>query len=98
MYGVQPPALGGAINKQGQVAYKPNPVKHFNNWNMCFSCGWDIPIWHNRKTYPAECCKQGNCDEVDCHNARVYKDAGHVVSMGCTGKTQLPNNPHPGQA
>ena len=52
-FGTQPPAPGGATSYQGQE-YKPNPVKRFNNWNMCFSCGWDVPAWHTSKTCPTE--------------------------------------------
>ena len=76
----------------------PNPVKHFNNWNMCFSCGFDIPAWHTSKTCPQECRQAGHQTNCDQNNYASFKAQGHAVKMTGSGKTQLPTNPHPGWA
>ena len=28
----------------------PNPNKQYNNWNMFYLCGYDVPIWHTGAT------------------------------------------------
>ena len=73
-----------------------NYVKYFNNWNVCFSCGFDVPNWHTSKT--CQWRKEGHCEEVDRSNAKAYKAAGHNVTMKGSHKTQLPVNPGPHQA
>jgi hypothetical protein len=45
--GIPPPA---ANLQQHQVQHNPafsNVTKCFNNWNMHYTCGWDVPSWHN---------------------------------------------------
>ena len=73
-----------------------NYFKHFNNWNVCFSCGWDVPAWHTSKT--CQWRKQGHREEVDRTNAQAYKDAGHDVCMKASHKKHLPVNPTQWQA
>ena len=88
----------GARSLQCRSNNPPNPIKRFNNWNMCFSCGFDVPIWHTSKTCSPQCHRQGHPKEVDCKNAQAYKDAGRDVCMAKKMKTQLPINPGPHQA
>ena len=48
-----PPPYGGTIptaNITGRSTSPPNPNKKYNNWNMSFSCGYDIPSWHTSAT------------------------------------------------
>ena len=52
----------------GNHANPGNPVKHFNTWHYCYSCGGDVPAWHSSKTCPAECRKsyhQIGCDRAN---------------------------------
>jgi hypothetical protein len=95
--GIPPPAYGNTNNNSHQGLYS-NTVKHFNNWNMCFSCGWDVPIWHNSATCPSNCRKNGHQEQVDCNNAEAYIKAGHYVSTKAKHKNTLPTNPGPHQA
>jgi hypothetical protein len=73
-----------------------NTTKFYNNWNMCFSCGWDVPSWHTGQT----CNMPGTYHQVGCtcENAQAYMTAGHRVSKKGTHKTVLPVNPGPNQA
>ena len=102
-YAPVPPPLGGYIppppgqtSQQGAKEPYSNTTKHFNNWNMCVSCGWDVPSWHTSKTcdnrYP-----QHN-EAVDRSNAEQYAAAGWKVSKKNKHKVQLPINPRPEQA
>ena len=99
-FGAQPPAAGGVPRAAGTATNLnvQNPVKWYNNWNMCFSCGFDIPIWHTSKTCPAECRSTGHQELCDRQNYQQYKAAGHNVRMAKIGKTQLPTNARPDQA
>ena len=72
------------------------PFKRFNNWNVCSSCGWDVPIWHTNKTCPQECRKQGHMENCDRGNAAGMLAAGQNISQKAMHKTQLPQNPRPG--
>ena len=87
--GIPAPAAGPY-----RVRGQRNPIKRFNNWNVCFSCGLDVPAWHNSQTCMWK--KPGHRDEVTRANAQAYKDAGHDVCMTKSHKTQLPTNPQPG--
>jgi len=95
--GIPPPAYGNTNNNSTQGLYS-NTVKHFNNWNMCFSCGWDVPIWHTSATCPTNCRKNGHQEQVDRNNAEAYINAGHNVCKKGKHKNTLPTNPGPQQA
>jgi hypothetical protein len=73
-----------------------NTTKYFNNWNMCYSCGWDVPHWHTSQS-----CNNrapGHQDGCTRKNAQAYMTAGHRVSKKAMHKTSLPPNPKPQQA
>ncbi len=36
-------------------SHQPTPYKRYDNWNYCWSCGHDVPEWHNSKTCN-NCC------------------------------------------
>eukprot|EP00956_Cyclotella_meneghiniana_P021065 scaffold37874_cov42-Cyclotella_meneghiniana.AAC.9 len=63
---------------------------------MCYSCGWDVPHWHNSQTCPYHV----DGHQVGCtrENAQAYMNAGHQVSRKAMHKTTLPQNPGPNQA
>ena len=77
---------------------KPNPIKYYNNWNMCCNCGYDIPIWHTSQTcpYKHECLYHN--DGINRNNAKQYEAMGWKVSTKGIHKTQLPTNPQQNQA
>ena len=83
MFALHPPAapynLGGVPPPaQDAQEYVPNPYKRFNNWNMCFSCGFDIPHSHISATCPF---KEEIGHQVGCtrENSEAYKMAGYFV-------------------
>ena len=86
-----PPATPG-----GPRPNPPNPKKYYNNWNYCYSCGYDIPSWHTSQTCnnPKPHHQQG-CTRA---NVAAYKAAGHLVSERNAHKTILPINPGQHQA
>ena len=81
-----PPPAKPASNR----ANLANPIKHFNNWNYCYSCGGDVPAWHSSTTCPAECRKSHHQIGCDRANYQQYLDLGHWASKKAMKKTQLP--------
>ena len=75
-----------------------NYTKHFNNWNMCFSCGFDVPGWHTSATCPAQCRKEGHQEGYNRQNYAQYAAQGHKVGMKGAHKNSLPTNPQTYQA
>ena len=73
-----------------------HPVKRYNNWNMCYSCGWDVPVWHTSKTCPQECRGPGHVEACDRGNTTGMMAAGHNISRKGIHKTQLLQEPHIG--
>eukprot|EP00804_Cyclotella_cryptica_P009929 CCRYP_017362-RA/>CCRYP_017362-RA protein AED:0.45 eAED:0.27 QI:0/0/0/0.5/1/1/2/0/554 len=57
----------------------PNPVKYYNNWNICFSCGFDVECWHTSTTCRNK--KPGHQDGCTRENAQEYKDASHKTTV-----------------
>jgi hypothetical protein len=93
------PGIPAAPAHLAPIINKPafsNTAKFYNNWNMCFSCGWDVPSWHTSQT----CNMPGAYHQVGCtrENAQAYMTAGHRVSKKGMHKTTLPVNPGPNQA
>ena len=72
--------------------------KFYNNWNMCYSCGFDVPLWHTSKTCPQECRKPGHQEGCDRGNYKSYLQAGHAVRLRKEDAYILPTNPGPHQA
>lgn len=74
----------------------PNPNKWYNNHNYCYSCGYDVPIWHTSAT----CNDRKPHHQVGCTRANVaaYKAAGHYVSERNIHKIIMPINPSPERA
>ena len=72
--------------------------KYYNNWNMCYSCGFDVPLWHTSKTCPQECRRAGHQENCDRGNYKGYLQAGHNVRVKKEDAHILPTNPGPHQA
>ena len=91
---IPPPNMPAAENNK-KPAFS-NTTKYYNNWNMCYSCGWDVPHWHTSQS----CDDRVPGHQTGCTraNAQAYLDAGHRVSRKAMHKTSLPQNPGPHQA
>lgn len=87
-----PPLFGGGIQTPTQpgVRHPPNPIKRYNNWNYCYSCGFDVEDGHTSQTCPPAWRKHGH--QVGCtrDNVQQYLAAGHTPRMSGQHKTQLP--------
>ena len=76
-----------------------NTRKRFNNHNMCYTCGHDVPYWHTSLSCPHELRKHGHQEGCDHTNWREYQTAGHKPSMKASHKIgNMPLNPGPNQA
>ena len=85
--GGQPaPLFGGGTGAQAP----PNPVKLFNNWNYCFSCGFDGEDGHTSATCPQDWRKTGHQEGCNRNNVQQYIMAGHAALVKEQHKNQLP--------
>ena len=89
-----PPAPLQQNNNRGRQP--PNPNKWYNNQNYCFSCGYDVPIWHTSAT----CNDRKPNHQVGCDRGNVaeYKALGHAVSERGIFRTIMPTAPTADQA
>jgi hypothetical protein len=99
--GQQMPQLGGntcfpgaaiplAMQPQQQpcTANFPNIYKRYKNWNMCYSCGFDIEDRHTSMTCPF--WKASHQMGFTCENAQQYIAAGHIPCTKGMHKSILP--------
>ena len=49
-------------NNSNPLVNPPNPHKFYNNWNYCWSCGFDVEDGHTSITCPAERRKTGHVE------------------------------------
>jgi hypothetical protein len=68
-----------------------NILKRYANWNLCFSCGFDVKDGHTSKTYPAPWRHANHQEEFDRSNASQYIAAGYNICTKAMHKSQLPN-------
>jgi hypothetical protein len=97
--GMAPPGIGnpppvGGFN--GQAAKPPNPphlniVKKFANWNVCFTCGFDVEDGHTSKTCPAHWRKMNHQEGFTRENSRQWINAGYDPCTKGMHKSQFPN-------
>ena len=86
----------------GIPAVAPTPAtqlnnnKFFNNHNYCFTCGYDVPVWHTSDTCPHP--KPGHQRACTRGNVMEYTRLGHQCSRRTIHKTIMPANPRPEQA
>lgn len=106
----QPPAMGNTLPLPPGIpavqaaapapafsrSAPPNNNKHFNNLNYCFSCGYDVAIWHTSAT----CSNPKLNHQTGCtrQNVAQYEALGHLASKKGIHKTIMPVNPTPNQA
>ena len=87
--GIPPPAGGGGGRGGGSGRNNaPNPYKRWNNWNACYSCGFDVPGWHNSKTCPTR--RDDHQEGYTRKNSQQYIEAGHRPCMVGAHKKFLP--------
>ena len=94
-----PPFRGGTTNtnNSNRPAYS-NKVKYYNNWNMCYSCGFDVPNWHTSASCDNPDKKPGHDAACTRQNCESYITQGYPVCKVAKHKDQLPTNPRPDQA
>ncbi len=80
------PLFGGGTRLQ----HAPNPIKRFNNWNYCFSCGFDVEDGHTSATCPQDWQKPGHQEGCTRQNVQQYIADGHTASIKGQHKNQLP--------
>ena len=83
---IPPPLRTQSGTQQNRLNY----YKRYNNWNVCYSCGWDVPSWHTSATCPPECRKYGHQEGFTRNNADAYIQAGHNPSTRGRHKNMLP--------
>jgi hypothetical protein len=84
------PGAGWNNTSQGGANNVLNPTKRFNTWNVCSSCGWDVPKCHTSMTYPYECRKPVHMVNCDRENTAGMIAAGRNISQKGMHK---PNSP-----
>ena len=67
-----------------------NTMKQFSNWNVCFTCGFDVADWHTSATCPADWRKNTHQDGFTRANAQQYMTAGHKPCTKGMHKNVLP--------
>ena len=88
-YPAQPPPPGGVGGGRGGNS-TPNLYKRWNNWNACYSCGFDVPKWHTSATCPWECRKEHHQEGYTRKDYDQYVQAGWNPSKVGKHKKYLP--------
>jgi hypothetical protein len=89
-----PPTVGGF--NSGPATKPPNPphsniVKKFANWNVCFSCGFDVEEGHTSKTCPAHWRKMNHQEGYTRETSRQWINAGYDPCTKGMHKSQFPS-------
>ncbi len=63
-----------------QAPQYSNTVKKHANWNVCYSCGFDVANGHTSMTCPFHMHKLTPDVNFTCHNANQYIIMGHPCS------------------
>jgi hypothetical protein len=68
-----------------------NIIKKYVNWNVCFSCGFDVEEGHTSKTCPAPWRRANHQEGFNRNNAGQHIDAGNNTCTKAMHKSQMPN-------
>ena len=68
-----------------------NIIKRYANWNVCFSCGFDVEDGHTSKTCPAPWRRANHQEGYTRANSGQYIAAGYDACTKAMHKSQLPN-------
>ncbi len=74
-----------------QITRKILQSKKYLNWNVWFSCGFDVEDGHTSKTCPAPWRHANHQEGFDMNNAGQYIGAGYDACTKAMHKSQLPN-------
>jgi len=67
-----------------------NIIKRYTNWNICFSCGFDVEDGHTSKTCPAPWRHANHQEGYTRANSGQYIGAGYDACTKAMHKSQLP--------
>lgn len=51
MHNIPPPTNMYQSQRKSAAPYS-NTTKYYANWNICFSCGFDVDSWHTSQMCP----------------------------------------------
>ncbi len=85
-----PPAM--QPQQQPHTAHFSNIYKRYNNWNVCYSGGFDVENRHTLMTCPF--WKASHQTGFTHENAQQYIAVGHVPCTKGMHKLVLPANPY----
>jgi len=66
-----------------------NIIKRYANWNVCFSCGFDVENGHTSKTCPAPWRRANHQEGYTRENSGQYISAGYDACTKAMHKSQL---------
>jgi hypothetical protein len=90
-YGVGTVATSVSLTaRTQQFLAVPNIVKVYNNWNMCYLCGFDVEYTHTSELCPQHWRKLGHQTRCNRNNYQQYIAQGQKPRMKEAHKTQLP--------
>ncbi len=67
-----------------------NIIKRYANWNICFSCSFDVEDGHTSKTFPAPWRRTNHQEGYTRANSGQYISAGYDACTKAMHKLQLP--------
>jgi hypothetical protein len=88
--GYVPPAPHGGTQANVQQQPYSNMVKHYANWNACYSCGFDVADGHTSMSCPPHLCKMLHHIGFNRQNSQQYINLGHPYSTRNGHKNQFP--------
>jgi hypothetical protein len=98
-----PPISGGGGRGGGAIPFSQqtmprntapmylNIIKMYSNWNVCFSCGFDVKDGHTSKVCPAPWRRANHQEGFNRNNVGQYIAAGYDACTKAMHKSQLPN-------
>jgi hypothetical protein len=86
-----PPAFNitGNVNENIQQQPYSNITKHYSNWKVCYSFGFDVPESHTSMTCPMHLRRPTHNVNFTCRNAQQYINMGHPCSTKNQHKTRF---------
>jgi hypothetical protein len=86
-----PPGPLGVPPAHAHVHQQPysNVVKHYSNWNTCYSCGFDVADGHTSMLCPLHLRKDTHDISFNRRNSQQYINLGHPCSMRHRHKIQF---------
>ncbi len=83
------PPTGACVN----APFQSNLTKRYANWNVCWSCGFDVEDGHTSVTCPIHRCKTDHQGGFTCGNAQQWINHGYAPCTKGMHKTKLPKQP-----